>query len=41
MANGTLVPWPGLKSEALAVKVWRSNHWTTGEFSLSLIQNSQ
>ena len=26
------VPWPGIQSGPLAVKVWSPNHWTTREF---------
>ena len=30
-----LVPWLGIKSEPLAVKVWSPNHWTAREFLMT------
>ena len=32
-----LAPWPGIKPEPPALKVWRLSHWTTREVSASAL----
>ena len=39
VACGILFPWPGIKPEPSAVKVWSSNHWTAREFPQMLLLN--